>query len=630
MAVTTILTAQTIRAWAGETIFKRGQAYELRGRVCELAATPGGGLVAWVQGSERYATNVSLSGERLSSNCTCPYAGTCKHAVAVALAYLNRSDTNPLPVVAPTDPRLTLLERMAAAAATTIAAAASAPVASGEPALRAFLQALPQPKLVELVLTLAERLPELRDALDVQRMLATDDADALEDDVRKRIWAASTVSDWEDDRGRGGNLPDYDPVYDGLKLLLDQGHSNAVVRLGEELLEAGIDQIEQIHDEGETSSAIAACLEVVFEALPHSSLAPHERLEWTFDALLRDQYDLCQGADEVLHLPYPPEAWSIAADTLLEQLDEMPTKDSSGNVPRDYQRRRLTDFALLALKSAGRDDEIIPLCEREATANSGYQRLAEQLLLAGRSAEAEQWARTGVAATERQYPGIAQQLREVVRDLRTQAGDWKMVAAVRADEFFGQPTAQTFQALMAAAEQAGTQSDVRAAALHYLATGTLPQAKPRAGEGATIPAWPLPDTGLARSERRYPLPFPQLGVLIELAINEGRPDEVLRWYDQRSSGRLYSIQEDMVADAVVKTYPARAAAIWQQLAEGRIAQTSPAAYQEAAIFLRKLRRLWVGQNKVAEWRTYVERLRETNKRKRRLVATLDALLQEAA
>jgi len=104
------VTLQTIRAWAGETIFKRGQDYQLRGRVRELAATSSGELLAWVQGGSRYATRVVLDQESLSAACTCPYGGTCKHAVAVALAYLDRPDqAPPLPLATPNDPRIVLL-----------------------------------------------------------------------------------------------------------------------------------------------------------------------------------------------------------------------------------------------------------------------------------------------------------------------------------------------------------------------------------------------------------------------------------------------------------------------------------------------------------------------------------------
>jgi len=59
--------------------------------------------------------------------------------------------------------------------------------------------------------------------------------------------------------------------------------------------------------------------------------------------------------------------------------------------------------------------------------------------------------------------------------------------------------------------------------------------------------------GLPQAERRHPLQFPQLSVLIELAATEGRPDEVLGWYDQRSVGRFFGINDDMVADAVAQT-----------------------------------------------------------------------------
>src|SRR5204863_3362239 len=89
------ITLAQLRSWAGERVFKRGQDYELRGRVRELAATEAGVLVAWVQGGERYATRVTLLTEGLASDCTCPYGGACKHAVAVALAFLNRPDEAP-------------------------------------------------------------------------------------------------------------------------------------------------------------------------------------------------------------------------------------------------------------------------------------------------------------------------------------------------------------------------------------------------------------------------------------------------------------------------------------------------------------------------------------------------------
>ena len=620
------VTLAQLRAWAGEAVFKRGQNYELSGRVCDLSATPDGGLVAWVQGSERYATRVFLRSEELVSDCTCPYGSSCKHAVAVALAYITRPEqAKSLPVVLASDPRLALLESQADAA--TALTSHEGTTVTHKPTLAAFLAAFSQAELVSLLVELAQRFPDVRDALAVRQMLANDNADQLETEVRRRIIAVTAEPVWHNHWDRDGHAPDYGPVLDGLRLLFARGHADAVVRLGDQLLEAGIRQVEQSHDEdGRVASVVSNCLSVVFQALPASSLAPAAQLTWAIDALLRDPYDMCYGARGVLESPYPLAVWSTVADNLLSRLADLPL--AAGDFSHEYRRQKVTNFAILALEEAGRDEEIIPLCEREAVAGSGYERLIERLLAAGRKAEAEQWARTGIGAIARQYPGIASSLREVLCTLRSEAGDWAMVAALRAEAFFTRPSVQALRTLEAAAAQAGVGPAVRAAALYYLESGQLPQRVARSVGETNIPAWPLPETGISPIEQRYQLQFPQLGILINLAISEGQPAEVLRWYDRRSSVRYAQIDADTVADAIAGTYPERAAAIWQELAEANIAQTKPAAYEEAALYLCKLRRVWTEYGKAAEWRSYVEELRAANKRKRRLIETLDALLQE--
>lgn len=107
------LSRADIEKWAGNTIMTRGKSYQHSGRVKELALTPGGELVAWVEGSERYATRVEFSDGELASDCTCPYGDTCKHAVAVALEYLDHIKRNiPVPEVTHGDKRIRLLEEL--------------------------------------------------------------------------------------------------------------------------------------------------------------------------------------------------------------------------------------------------------------------------------------------------------------------------------------------------------------------------------------------------------------------------------------------------------------------------------------------------------------------------------------
>ena len=91
-----------------------GQSYQRSRRVQDLAQTKSGGLVAWVQGEKRYATQVDFKGGELISTCTCPYGSTCKHAVAVVLEYLDLLKKNmEVPRIAKQDKRLLLVKKTA-------------------------------------------------------------------------------------------------------------------------------------------------------------------------------------------------------------------------------------------------------------------------------------------------------------------------------------------------------------------------------------------------------------------------------------------------------------------------------------------------------------------------------------
>jgi uncharacterized Zn finger protein len=399
-----------------------------------------------------------------------------------------------------------------------------------------------------------------------------------------------------------------------------------VLALGEELLDAGIRQVEQSHDQGETAMEVASCLTIVFRALGQSSLAPAEQLLHAIDMELRDSYDLCAGSAAFWEQERAAADWSIVADALIARLERQPAVRDE-DFTNSYQRERLSDWAIHALEQAERVAEIIPICEREAGQNGSYVRLVQRLVAAGRRAEAEQWIAKGIAALDATKPGLSGQLRTIQRELWEQAEDWPQVAALRAEEFLRSPSMPTLMVLRGAAERAEVWLAVRAAALRYLETGELPDVAERVVGGQTIPPWPLPTTDLPASTHGWRPQFPLLNVLIELAVDEGRPDEVLRWYDQRRAGvgGWMAINHDLVADAIADMYPDRAIAIWKQLAEAQIAQTSPSAYQMAAGYLRKLGRLLGQRGRVGEWRHYLAGLREANKRKRRLLEILDGL-----
>jgi uncharacterized Zn finger protein len=94
------LTLEDLREWAGSKIFNRGKEYV--DCVSQLSCTEDGTLVAWVSGTDEYATSVRHDGKGgFGYDCTCPYDdwGPCKHVVAVLLAaaeQLKRSQEIPL------------------------------------------------------------------------------------------------------------------------------------------------------------------------------------------------------------------------------------------------------------------------------------------------------------------------------------------------------------------------------------------------------------------------------------------------------------------------------------------------------------------------------------------------------
>ena len=118
-----------------------------------------------------------------------------------------------------------------------------------------------------------------------------------------------------------------------------------------------------------------------------------------------------------------------------------------------------------------------------------------------------------------------------------------------------------------------------------------------------------------------------IGDLIDIAILEKKPDQVLRWYDQRPKGHFwgYGVDEDAIATAVQAHAPDRAVAIWKNKAERLIAQVKPSAYQGAAKYLRKASEVMRRENKPTEWESYLKELRQHHQRKSRLIEILDGL-----
>jgi hypothetical protein len=113
---------------------------------------------------------------------------------------------------------------------------------------------------------------------------------------------------------------------------------------------------------------------------------------------IEDEFGLCKAFAEYLHQRHDKSAWHALADRLLARLQAWKDTKGGDSSSCDYRRDRLSDWAIHALEQAGREDEIIPLCEAEAPKTASYDRLVKRLIAAHRYEDADRWIRKGIAA----------------------------------------------------------------------------------------------------------------------------------------------------------------------------------------------------------------------------------------
>ena len=619
------LTWEDLEEWAGNVIVGRGRPYQRNGAVENLGRTAGGTLAAWVRGTRRYATRVRLTERNgLESACTCPYWATCKHAVAVVLEYLERLKTDSaIDEIDEDDPRLLKLEAIEDEEEEN-AKAHSGRSKSKTASLRPYLQEQTKAELVALVIELADAHDAVRQSLADRRTLASGQTQKILQMIRREIHALEeSLWDEYDHRNPAANAG---RLKEWLKGLVAAGQADAAVRLGPELL-ATAHQALQYDSQGEFEAAFSDCLDVLFQVSEKSSLSPADQVEWALDMALADEYGLFDaGLDQLWKRRYAKSDWSAVSDRLAQRIET--SKDTKEEL--HYERDRLTDWLIRALEKAGRQDEIIPLCEREASITSSYERLVDRLMAKRRWEEARRWCYQGIEAVASTYPGIETALHKRLQTINRRSGNPLAGLAIQAEEFFATPGLFGFQELCKAARKARAGKGVEAWARHYLETGRRPGVGRKRKSDPKV-AWPLPPPEVEVPTHSEATEAPMSGILTQLAIAEKKPDEVLKWYDyagrKKGGSRLsdFLVDATEVAEAIKSAYPDRAIAIWQETAESNIARVSTNGYEAAVPYLRKMKNALTRASRKQEWDEYLASLREENKRRPRCLEVLGRL-----
>lgn len=669
----TALSWDDLAEWAGSRSVDRGRTYQKQGRVHDLAISEDGWLLATVTGGARYAVTVwyessAKKAGAIYSRCTCPVGSSgCKHAVAVVAEYLERlSASEDTPVADQDDERWELLADETGDGSEDEADDLDRhtgddedeqmyyvhrhrhPEASGRKTLKAsnekirkHIEAKSHDELVQLVCALTERFPELREEFRDRIALGEGNVDRLVTEARKEIRRVSSEAGWVNSWTGEGQTPDYSRVKHRLERLLELGHPDAVVRVGKELMTLGNEQVGQSNDDGETAEAVGECLPIIFQAVAASTLTPARKLLFAIDAHLRDDYGIVNDAAKVIFkIPGAKSAWSEVADVLTQRA-KSPVKDDDPYY-RKYQHEHIADWLIRALENAGREDEILAVCEQEARVSGSYERLVKRLVEKKQYVEAERWAAEGIEKTAAKLPGIASSLGKLMGEMAIQRRQWAIAAAHAAWEFFDHPSRESFQQLLKAANKAGCEESVRGIALTFLETGVspLPTAKSAASAQCNPNAeWPLPMPAyllpLLVNESGFRSAMgPHFDVLIEMAIADQRHDDVLHWHDAMLTGQKHRGNTswygsdgygDRVAAAVAESHPERSLAIYRQRVDNHLPHAGVSAYEAVAGYLRKMRPILKALHREAEWDGVLADIRLRYKNRPKFMEILDKL-----
>lgn len=424
---------------------------------------------------------------------------------------------------------------------------------------------------------------------------------------------------------------EYQTVETHFKELIAQGQEKTVLKLGTDLFERGLLQMDS-SEEQLMDDKLVECMKVVFSALKQTSMSAYNQMLWVWELEHKDRWQLCTpSAAAFWEQQFPTEVWSKFANHLKSLLGPFPKKKKGSFFPSDHHRNKVVEKIILSLEKAHRNEDVLELLIQEAEWTGDFLPVVDLLISKGNTKEAEAWIRRGIenAITNKRISGTSS-LRHKLLKLRETEQDWEGVAALESEEFFLNPASSRYETLKEASQRIGCWDAVRANVLYWLASPKTPEIIPGQSIGEELPPWPLPATGnnigySSNLSSNY-------DVLIGIAIEERQPEEVLRWYDAKLTSRHLSGTNlnpqflNRIAEAVVNTHLNRAIEIWLQIAES-FSSVSRGRYRSAVDYLAKIRRILEDADRQSEWEEVLSQFNQTHSSQSKLKRLIKEMAQ---
>ena len=473
---------------------------------------------------------------------------------------------------------------------------------------RTILEKRQKSELIDLLLRICKHYPNVENFISEEEKLSSGKIDEIVLSVQREIDRVSSEQAWSHSWSDEGYTPDYSGVKQRLEQLLEAGHADEVLSLGDYLMQQTALQLDEAQDEGELSCEISDCMEVALDALRKSSWERRDKILWLIDVTESDDYGVVEDFDKLLDsLDCHEEDWRGVAEVYEKRLASEKCEN----------RAKAVSWLIFACDLSEQSKQIIPLLEREVEKTGLYLRLVDALLQEGERERARTYAVRGCKKLRDKRWHDYDQLKDRLLQLAVHEKRFDVAASYLAEKFMYSPSKEAFSGLLTVAEKAGLREEVRTAALCYLWTG-------KAGN------WHLPPTDIAQIQNtnRNAFRFPYYAILVDLAILERRMDDVVSLHEEflkKTKTILDTSISRKVAAAVAETHPDVSLEIWRQEVGALIAQVKPAAYQEAAPLLRAMQSTYNKTSRNEEWDAFFANLRVIHRQKRRLMGVLDSL-----
>lgn len=580
MTLAELLAVDIIQTLAGAKAFARGTAYFQEGAV-GLLEEDGNTVTATVQGTHRYHVSLSVDEEELEYDCSCPVGSDglfCKHAVALALAWLENSGEATFPPddsVKPKNKRITKTEQ-----------------------LRQYLETLPEAKLRDLLMDAAERDRSLFDKL---LLTARSESSQGIAELRGIVNQATRVNRYDEDAcNYGERLND---LADLLEKKIDDGDRELVELLEQAILQAEGGQ-EQIDDsEGDTYSGIERLSEVHQQACRRLDPAPVALAERLF------RYQM-EGGSEAFYSILPDYADALR-EVGLARYEELVTESwnalprlAPGNSVRetwDARRNRL-ESAMTYFATRRNDVEtLIAIKSRDLSTPHNYLRLAEFLREHQRFDEALSCAEEGVAGFPSSYG--QDELNVFAIDEYLRRKDYDTVEKLAWERFERRSGDSDFFELLKTAKQIDRLDTLRQRAMSFLEARVAREE----ASGQKPSTW-------SRATR---------DTLLEIHLAENNAEAM--WATLKGGPTSSSLWEKC-ADLRGKTHPEDAIPLYFKLLPQAVNEgINKARYESAFRIVQSIGKLRKKQERTTDFKQELARIRLEYKAKRNFIKLLSTL-----